>query len=173
MKKLLLSYNEKYPQIGKKVFIAPTAALIGDVVVGDNASIWFNVVLRGDESEIRIGKNSNVQDNSVIHADENESAEIGTSTTVGHNVIIHSSHIGSNCVIGMGSIVLNRAEVGDSCIVGAGSLITLDSKFPPGMLILGSPARVVRKLLDKDHDYIRENVRRYLGLKDEYTSMNS
>lgn len=171
MKKLLIKYNQKRPQIGNNVFVAPTAALIGDVVVGNNASIWFNAVLRGDEGGIRIGENSNVQDNSVIHVDENESAEIGTSTTVGHNVIIHSSKIGSNCVIGMGSIVLNRAEVGDSCIVGAGSLITPDKKFPSGMLLLGSPARAVRKLLDKDRDYIRENVRRYLWLKDEYTSM--
>ncbi len=172
METLFINYEKKHPQIGNNVFIASSASLIGDVVVRDNASIWFNAVLRGDESAISIGENSNVQDNSVIHGDENEPAEIGESTTIGHNVVIHSSKIGSNCVVGMGSIILNRAEIGDSCIVGAGSLVTLGSKFPAGNLVLGSPARAVRKLIDKDHDYVRNNVSRYLSLKDEYLSMN-
>jgi carbonic anhydrase/acetyltransferase-like protein (isoleucine patch superfamily) len=131
-------------------FVAPGAQLIGDVLLGDGVSIWFNAVLRGDEDRIEIGAGSNVQDCSVIHCDHGQPAIIGRSVTVGHRVLLHGCVIGDETLIGNGAQVLDGAQIGARCLVGAGALVTPGKLFPDGSVILGAPARVVRATGDKE-----------------------
>lgn len=165
---MIQQFNNKKPVIGERTFIAENAALIGDVKVGDDASIWFNTVLRADFSSIDLGYSSNVQDNSVLHVEKGKPMTIGNHTTIGHGAIIHASKIGSNSLVGMGSILMNNTEIGDECIVGAGTVVIADSKIPSGSLIIGIPGKVVRMLDEKDLDHVKQNVREYLELKDAY-----
>lgn len=154
-------------------FVADSAVLIGKVRLGRGANIWFGAVLRGDEEQIEIGEGSNVQDNSVVHADPGYPATIGRDCTIGHNVIIHGCLIGDRCLIGMGAIVMNGAKIGDNCIVGAGAIVTEGKEFPPGSLIIGAPAKVVRALDETmmsrlDHGgkhYAANGIRYRKGLK--------
>ena len=154
-------------------FVAESAVLIGRVRLKRGANIWFGAVLRGDEEQIEIGEGSNVQDNSVVHADPGFPAKIGRDCTIGHNVIIHGCTIGERCLIGMGAIIMNGAKIGDNCIVGAGAIITEGKEFPPGSLIIGAPAKLVRAVdeatsagLCRGGKHYSENGRRYRkGLK--------
>ncbi|HUZ13006.1 MAG TPA: gamma carbonic anhydrase family protein [Caulobacteraceae bacterium] len=127
-------------------WIAPSAQVIGNVILKRNASIWFGAVLRGDNDPITVGENSNVQDNSVLHTDTGSPLIIGDNVTVGHMVMLHGCTIGDGALIGIGAIVLNGARIGRNCLVGAGALVTEGKTFPDGCMILGSPARVVREL---------------------------
>ena len=127
-------------------WIAPTAVLIGKVRLLKGASVWFGAVLRGDHEWITVGENSNVQDNSVIHADPGQPVVIGRDVTVGHRVILHSTTIGDGALIGMGSTLLNRSAIGARCLVGANSLVTEGKTFEEGSMIVGAPARAIRKL---------------------------
>ena len=127
-------------------WIAPTAILIGKVRLLRGASIWWGAVLRGDNEWITVGENSNVQDLSVLHTDPGNPVTIGSNCTVGHRVIVHSATIGDGSLIGMGSTLLNRCRIGRDCLVGANTLVTEGKEFPDGSMILGSPARVGRKL---------------------------
>jgi carbonic anhydrase/acetyltransferase-like protein (isoleucine patch superfamily) len=131
-------------------YIAPTAVLIGRVRLLKNASVWFGAVLRGDNDEIVIGENSNVQDNAVIHTDIGFPARLGTSVTVGHNAIIHSASVGNYSLIGMGATLLNGASIGEACVVGAGALVPEARQFEDKSLILGAPARVMRHLATEE-----------------------
>ena len=133
-----------------QVYIAPNATVVGDVVLGENANIWYGAVLRGDSGTIIIGEGSNVQDNAVIH----DAAVIGKYCTVGHGAIVHGCTIGDGCLIGMGSIVLNGAVLEEGCLVGAGAVVTGKIHAPAGSVLLGSPARIVKQLTD---DQLREN----------------
>lgn len=137
-------------QIHPSAFIASGAVIVGDVILAELTSIWFNAVLRGDTTPITIGARSNIQDGAILHADPGFPAEIGEGVTVGHGAIVHGAKIGHNTVIGMGAIVLNGAVVGENCIVGAGALITEGKIFPSGVLIIGSPAKAVRELTEDD-----------------------
>ncbi|MDX1403069.1 MAG: gamma carbonic anhydrase family protein [Woeseiaceae bacterium] len=139
--------------LGDGQFVADTAAVIGRVKLGSCASIWFNAVVRGDNEWIVIGDRSNVQDGSVLHADEGVPLTLGKDVTVGHKAMLHGCTIGDNSLIGIGSIVLNHAKVGRNCIVGANSLLTENKEFPDGVLILGSPAKVLRELTDEEIRY--------------------
>lgn len=143
------------PNIGENNFIAENSTIIGDVTTGKNVSIWFNAVVRGDMSEIIIGDNSNIQDNCTVHSDSNYTVKIGKGVTVGHNAIIHGCEIGDNCVIGMGSIVLNGVKIPNNCLIGAGSLVTPKLKLEEGVLVVGNPARVVRKLDKTNKEYLK------------------
>jgi carbonic anhydrase/acetyltransferase-like protein (isoleucine patch superfamily) len=134
---------------GGDYWVAPNATLIGRVRLLKHASIWFGAVLRGDNEWIEVGENSNVQDNSVIHADPGQPVTIGTNVTVGHRVILHSTTVGDNSLIGMGSILLNRSKIGKNCLVGAGTLIAEGKEIPDGSLVLGSPGRVVKQLSEQ------------------------
>ena len=136
------------PQLGQGVFVADSAQAIGHVIMGDNASLWFGVVARGDSDTLTIGRNSNVQDLSMLHADAGAPLTIGENVTVGHHVVLHGCTVGDNSLIGIGAVVLNRARIGRNCIVGAGSVVTEDKEFPDNSLIIGSPAKVVRRLDD-------------------------
>lgn len=134
------------PKLAGNNFIAPNATLIGDVELGTQASIWFNVVIRADLAKIDIGENTNIQDGSILHVDAKFPMTIGRNVTVGHKVMLHGCTIGENTLIGMNAVVLNGAKIGKNCLVGANSLITENMEVPDGHLALGSPAKVVKAL---------------------------
>ncbi len=160
--------DQKTPQIAASAWVAPNATVIGDARLGDNVSIWWNAVLRGDNDPIHIGANSNIQDGSVLHTDEGVPMHIGANVTVGHMVMLHGCTVGDNSLIGIGSVILNRAVIGKHSIVGANTLIPEGKVFPDGVLIVGSPGKVVRELseeekvrLQKSADHYVDNARRY------------
>lgn len=161
------------PRIAESAWIADSAQVMGNVEIAEDASVWFTAVLRGDTEYIRIGKNSNVQDGSVLHADIGMPLVVGENVTVGHQVMLHGCTIGDNCLIGIGAVVLNGAKIGKGSIVGAGALVTEGKEFPPGSMILGSPAKAVRELsaeqqqrLAMSAEHYVENARRFkAGLK--------
>ena len=131
-------------------WIAPNATVIGKVRFKPEASVWFGAVLRGDNEWIELGERSQIQDNATLHTDPGYPMTIGPDCVIGHNVVLHGCTIGSNCLIGMGAIVLNGARIAENCLVGAGALITEGKTYPPGSLIVGSPARVLRPLKDEE-----------------------
>ncbi len=134
------------PKLGAAAWVADSAQVMGAVELGDNASVWFGVVIRGDTETIRIGRNSNIQDGSVLHADLGVPLVIGDNVTVGHQVMLHGCTIGDGALIGIQAVVLNNAKIGRNCIVGAGSVVTEGKEFPDNSLIVGAPAKVVRTL---------------------------
>lgn len=149
-------------QVHPTVFIAAGAVLVGDVSLEEASSVWFNAVLRGDTEPIRIGTHTNIQDGCVLHVDPGFPVTIGSSVTVGHRAIVHGAQVGDNTVIGMGSVVLNGVVIGENCIVGASALLTQGKVFPPGVLILGSPAKSVRELTPDEIASNRDSARRYV-----------
>ncbi|SFJ60755.1 Protein YrdA [Terrisporobacter petrolearius] len=151
------------PTIDDSVFVAETADIIGDVIVEKNASIWYKAVLRGDDSKIIVGENSNVQDGTIVHCGYDEPTIIGKNVTIGHAAVIHGCKIGDYSLIGMGSIVLDNAEIGELTMVGAGSLVT-GKKFPSGVLLLGSPAKVARELTDEEKESLKQSALHYVEM---------
>ena len=147
---MIKEFDGIMPEIDESVFVAESADIIGDVKIGKNSSIWYNTALRGDEHAIRIGENTNIQDGTVIHVGWDVDTAIGDNVTVGHNALVHGCKIGNNSLVGMGAIVLNGAEIGEYCMIAAGALVTQNKKFPDGVLIMGSPAKVVRELTDEE-----------------------
>src|SRR6478735_4157557 len=136
----------KAPRLAAGAWVAPSAEVIGEVDLGENASVWFGVVIRGDTETIRIGRNTNIQDQSMLHADIGVPLTLGENVTVGHQVMLHGCTIGDGSLIGIQSIVLNRSVIGKDCLVGAGSVVTEGKSFPDRSVIFGSPAKVVREL---------------------------
>jgi len=165
---MIHNYKNSSPDTGKALFVAGTAELAGEVYVGEDASLWYNVSVRGDLAPVHIGKGTNIQDNSVLHVDRDGPCRIGDNVTVGHGAIVHACTVGNTCLIGMGAIVLNGAEIGDESIVGAGALVTQNKKFPPRSLILGSPAKAARELTDEEVEAVRKNAEEYVKLAREY-----
>ena len=143
---LVLPYQDKAPTIGENVFIAPNASVVGEVTLGDRASVWFGAVLRGDIWPVSVGAGTNIQDNSVLHVGYDEPCIVGANVVVGHNAILHGCTVEDDCLIGMGAIVLNGAVVGRGSVVGAGALVTQGMVIPPYSMVLGSPAKVRREL---------------------------
>ena len=157
------------PLLGRDVFVADGARVIGDVHLGDEASVWFGAVLRGDYMAIRVGARTNIQDNAVVHiTSEVASTTIGDDVTIGHAAIVHGCTIGNACLIGMGSIVLDGAVIGDSSFVAAGSLVTPGTIVPAGSFVVGRPAKVVRPVRDSDLVSIREAAARYVQYAREF-----
>jgi carbonic anhydrase/acetyltransferase-like protein (isoleucine patch superfamily) len=155
--------------LGKGVFVAENAAIIGDVVIGDESSIWYATTVRGDVMPIRIGARTSIQDNTVIHVTSDFSGtEIGDDCTIGHSAIIHACTVESFCLIGMGSILLDGARIGTGSLVGAGALVTPGTNIPPGSLVIGSPAKVKRPLNDKEREQIRYGAAHYVELARAY-----
>ncbi len=151
------------PTLGKDVFVAPNATVIGDVVIGDESSVWFGTVVRGDVFPIRIGARTNIQDNAVVHVTGGKaSTTIGDDVTVGHLALVHGCTIGNRCLVGMGSIVLDGAVVEDECFIGAGALVAPGTRIPSRSMVLGRPGKVVRTLRDADLEQIREASRLYV-----------
>lgn len=165
---MLLKFEDKFPQIEKAAFVAENATLIGDVVLEEDATVWFGAVLRGDSSAIKIGKGSNIQDNSTLHCDENSPLNVGENVTVGHNVILHGCTVEDNCLIGMGAVIMNDAVIGENSIVGAGALITEGKVFPANSLILGSPAKAKGQVDEKGMEMIRDAAEHYVHHGREY-----
>ena len=141
-----LADRRPLPPASGRYWIAPTACVIGDVALGDDCSVWFGAVLRGDNERIALGARSNVQDGATLHTDLGFPLDIGEDCTIGHNAILHGCTIGAGSLIGMGAIVLNGAKIGRGCLVGAGALITEGKEFPDNTMILGAPAKVAREL---------------------------
>ncbi|KOO50328.1 gamma carbonic anhydrase family protein [Priestia koreensis] len=159
---MLISYKEHTPRIHESVFVAPGAYLIGDITIGEQSTVWFNAVLRGDEDAIVIGKRCSIQDNATIHLFEGSPVFIEDDVTVGHNVILHGCKVGKRSIIGMGSTILDGAEIGEECIIGANTLIPSGKKIPPRSLVVGSPGKVVREIGDKDVELINLSISTYV-----------
>jgi len=134
------------PQVAEDTWIAPDANVIGRVVIGAGASVWFCCTLRGDNERIRVGRGSNVQENCVLHTDMGYPLSIGAGCTIGHKAMLHGCTIGDNSLVGMGATVLNGAVIGRDCLIGAGALVTEGKEIPDGSLVMGAPGRVVRSL---------------------------
>ena len=154
---------------GKGHYVADNATIIGDVRLASHSSVWFNAVLRGDNDRISIGANSNVQDAAVLHTDPGFELSVGENVTIGHKVMLHGCTIGDNALIGIGSTILNGAKLGSHCIIGAHSLITENKGFPDGVLILGSPARVVRDLTAEEQAAISKSADVYVANAERYS----
>lgn len=159
---MIIPYNEKQPIIDSSAFIAPGAYVIGDVTIGEESTIWFNSVLRGDEGTITIGKRCSIQDNSTIHLYEDAPVVVEDEVTVGHNVVLHGCRIQKRSIIGMGSTILDHADIGEECIIGANTLIPSGKVIPPRSLVIGSPGKVVRELNDKDLELIQLSIDTYV-----------
>lgn len=148
---LILPFANHSPRIGRGVFIAPNATLIGDVVLEDEASVWFSAVLRGDIGAIRIGARTNIQDLACVHLTQKiSSTVVGADVTVGHGAILHGCTIGDRCLIGMGSILLDNCVIGEGSVVAAGSVVTARTVIPPRSLVRGTPAKVIREVTDEE-----------------------
>lgn len=159
---MIITYKGKAPELEPSVFVAPGAKIIGEVLVGEESTIWFNAVLRGDEGSITIGKRCSIQDNSTIHLFEDAPVVVEDEVTVGHNVILHGCKVGKRSIIGMGSTILDHAEIGEECIIGANTLIPPGKKIPSRSLVVGSPGKVVRELTDKDLELIQLSIETYV-----------
>lgn len=149
--------------LGDGHFIAPNAAVIGDVTLHENASVWFSCVLRGDADRIEVGAGSNIQDGTVMHADPGFPMVVGESVTVGHNAMLHGCTIGDGSLVGINAVVLNGARVGKGCLIGANALVTEGMEIPDGSMVLGSPARIVRQLDEESQLLLRHNADHYVG----------
>jgi carbonic anhydrase/acetyltransferase-like protein (isoleucine patch superfamily) len=147
-----------------EVYIMESAEIVGDVKIGEHSSVWSQAVIRGDGSAIRIGKNTNIQDMCVIHTDCGKPLEIGDSVTIGHGAVVHCRRVGSNCVIGMGAVLLNNAEIGDYSVIAAGTVVTENKKIPPRSLVMGIPGKIVREIRDEDIKGIEHAAWEYLVL---------
>ncbi len=175
---MIHKFKDYTPKLGINTWIAPSADVIGDVVCGEDCSIWFGTVVRGDVHYITIGDRVSVQDLSMIHVTHHKGKErkigdgsptiIGDDVTIGHRVMLHGCTVESACLIGMSATILDGAVIGKESIVGANSLVTKNKKFPPRSLIMGAPAKVIRKLTDEEIKELYASAKRYVEFKNEY-----
>jgi carbonic anhydrase/acetyltransferase-like protein (isoleucine patch superfamily) len=177
---VISEFKQFFPKIGKRVFVAKSADVIGDIKIGDDSSVWFGVVIRADVHKVRIGKRTSVQDGAVIHVTHHKLPDrsdgsptiVGDDVTIGHRAVLHGCVVEKACLIGMGAIILDGAKIGAESIVGAGALVTHGKIFPPRSLILGSPAKAVRTLSDDEVKELYLSAARYVNFKDEYLDPN-
>ena len=162
VRKRLDRYLRKKPALGRGVYIAPGAVVVGDVAIGEKSSVWYNAVLRGDINRIVVGHHTNIQDAAVLHVADDYPCRLGNYVTVGHGAIIHACTVGDQCLIGMGAAILDGAVIGRQCLIGARALITPGTRVPPGSLVVGAPARVVRKLTGPERARIRTLAEKYV-----------
>lgn len=165
---MIYELENRTPLLHPDSYVAPSAVLIGRVRMEALSSVWFNCVVRGDTDDITIGEGSNVQDGSILHTDPGIKLGVGRNCTIGHMVMLHGCEIGDGTLIGIKSVVLNGAKIGSNCLVGAGSLVTERKSFPDGVLIMGTPAKIVRELTEQERAALqlnaqvyRDNARRY------------
>ncbi|MGV8075293.1 MAG: gamma carbonic anhydrase family protein [Syntrophobacteraceae bacterium] len=167
----VLAYRDKLPQLGEGVYIAPGAWVIGDVIIGDYSSVWFNAILRGDTHYIRIGSETNIQDNCTFHGTEGEFPTIlGDRVTVGHQAILHGCIVEDDCLIGMGAIVMDGARIGKGSFVGAGTLVPPGFVVPPGSVVMGVPATVRRTTNEAEKWLLGRSKEHYLELIEAYSN---
>jgi len=169
------SFENSHPEIAPGVFVHASALVIGDVCIGSDSSVWPFTIVRGDVNSIRIGSNTNIQDNSVLHVTHDGpykpggyGLEIGDNVTVGHRVILHGCKVGNHCLIGMGATVMDGAVLEDKVLLGAGSLVTPGKKLESGYLWMGSPAKRARKLTDEEIESLEYSAQHYVRLKNRY-----
>jgi carbonic anhydrase/acetyltransferase-like protein (isoleucine patch superfamily) len=148
--------------LGKDVYIAQSAVVIGDVTLGDQASVWYNATVRGDINRIVIGRGSNVQDNAVLHLADEYPCLVGEFVTIGHSAIVHACTVGNEVLVGMGATILDGAIIGDQCLIGANALVPPGAQIPPGSLVLGSPGRVARNLSDAERAELKYWAEKYV-----------
>lgn len=165
---MIYALNGICPEIRGRHYVAPSAAVIGDVFMDEDTSVWFGAVVRGDVERITIGRGSNIQDNSVLHSDPGAPLVLDEQVTIGHMVMLHGCAIGRNSLIGIGSTILNHAKIGANCIVGAHSLVTEHKEFPDGVLILGAPAKVIRELTAEEIAGLPGTAERYIQRSEQY-----
>jgi len=166
----LYSLGDLKPQLGEGAWAAPSADLIGDVRLGARASVWFGAVLRGDNTPLMLGEETNFQDGAVGHSDPGFPLTIGARVTVGHQAILHGCTVADDCLIGMGARILNAAVIESECIVGAGALVTEGKRFERGSLIVGSPARVVRQVTQEERQLLRASAAHYAEKAQRYAA---
>jgi carbonic anhydrase/acetyltransferase-like protein (isoleucine patch superfamily) len=145
----------KRPVVGKGVYIARGAVVVGDVTLGDQSSVWYNAVVRGDINRIVVGPGSNIQDNAVLHLADDFGCYIGEFVTVGHSAIVHACEVGNECLVGMGATILDGAVIGNQCVIGANALVTQRQRIPDGSLVLGSPAKIARALTQQERNDLK------------------
>ena len=158
----LAKYLGQTPDIARAAFVAPNAIVVGDVTLGALSTVWYGCVLRGDINSIVIGDGTNVQDGTIVHLADDLGVRVGNYTTIGHATIIHACDIGDECLIGMGATILDGAGIGNRCIVGANALVTQRFIAPPGSMILGVPAKIVRSLTEAEQSSLRHNAEKYV-----------
>jgi len=167
----ILPYKGILPRLEEGVYVAPGAFVVGDVVIGERSSIWFNTVVRGDENYVRIGSEANVQDGCMLHVTAGQfPLEIGSRVTVGHRAIVHGCTIEDDCLIGMGAIILDGARIGRGSLIAAGSVITPGSVVPPGSLVMGVPGVVKRTVEEAERRMMQASVEHYLHLASDYSN---
>jgi len=164
---MIYRYKNKLPDTENIAFNAPNCAIIGDVTMGADASVWFGAAIRGDVASVEIGKKSNIQDNATVHVSHGNPAKIGDEVTVGHNAVLHGCTVENRCLIGMGAVVLDNASIGEGSVVGAGSLVTQGKKFPPRSLIVGSPAKAIGHISDEQYEQLKLSAETYVNLARE------
>ncbi len=155
-------YLTKTPDLSEAAFVAKDAQVMGAVSLKKDASIFYGCVLRGDINTIEIGEGTNIQDSSIIHLADDAGVQVGDYTTVGHRALLHACKVGNECLIGMGAIVLDYSDIGDRCIVGAHSLVTKGTKIPPGSMVMGTPAKVIRPLTEQEQMGLRPWAEKYV-----------
>jgi carbonic anhydrase/acetyltransferase-like protein (isoleucine patch superfamily) len=166
---MIRSFSGTVPRIHETVFVADTATIIGDVEIGEDASVWFGSVIRGDVNHIRIGPRTNIQDMTMIHvSSKTHSTVLEDEITVGHRVTLHGCHVERQCLIGIGSILLDGVRVGEKSLVAAGSLLTPGTQIPPRSLVMGAPGKVKRELTDDELAFLDRSWRNYVELKAKY-----
>jgi gamma-carbonic anhydrase len=166
---MILPYLDKTPQIHPTVYVSDNVTVIGDVEIGEDSSVWFGSVVRGDVNYIRIGARTNIQDHTIIHVNSGTHPTIlEDEITVGHRVTLHGCYVESGCLVGIASTVLDGVRIGRNSLVAAGSLVTPNTQIPPRSLVMGSPARVKRELTDEELARMVENWQHYMELKDQY-----
>ncbi len=152
----------RQPRLGREVYLARTAVVLGDVELGDHSSVWYGAVLRGDINRIVVGHHSNIQDNAVLHLADDFPCLVGNWVTVGHSANVHACTVGDGCLVGIGSTILDGAVIGEQCLIGAHALVTPGTKVPAGSLVLGSPAKVVRELTLEERAGLRHWAEKYV-----------
>lgn len=165
---MMYNYKGYKPKIHETCFLAPGCSVIGRVSIGEKSSVWHNAVIRGDEADINIGDNTNIQDGCVLHCTKDAEISIGNGVTIGHGVILHSCSIQDDCLVGMGAIVLDGAKIGKNCLVGAGAVVTPRTEIPDRSLVVGNPAKIKRVLTQEEIKYIKENAKEYVEFAGEY-----
>ncbi len=171
MQPLLLAYKGKKPQLADDVFVAPTAVVIGDVVIGPGSSLWFGVVVRGDIGPIRLGARVNLQEGVIVHLDEGFPVVLEDDVTVGHGALIHGAQVGAGAQIGMGAVLLTGSRVGAGAIVAAGAVVPEGMEIPPGAVAMGIPARIRRNVSTEERLALVERARRYAARAQEFRAL--
>ncbi len=161
--KQLDRFLRRQPRLGKGVYLAKTAVVLGDVTLGAHSSVWYGAVLRGDINRIVVGHHTNIQDNAVLHLADKFPCLVGNWVTIGHGAIVHACIVGDEVLVGMGAVILDGAVIGKQSIIGARALVKQGMKIPPGSLVLGAPARVVRKLTPKERARVKWLAEKYVA----------